>query len=110
MKRLAVAIISGFAIPFLYAITVGPLSTYTENKSLHWLSYIPIGWPKIILQRLIPLNTFPFRDEDSTSLLIYIIGSNVVLYGLLSYLVLSGLSLSKRTRRTEHNVPPPPIA
>ena len=108
MKRLALAIIGGFAIPFLYAITAGPLSTYTENETLHWLWYIPIGWPKIILQRLVPLNTFPFRDEDSTPLLIYIIGLNVTLYGLLSYFVLLGLSLSIRSRRAQHNVPPPP--
>jgi hypothetical protein len=68
MKRLALAIVGGAAIPFLYSITAGPLSTYTENETLHRLWYIPIGWPRLILQRLVPLNVFPFRDEDSTAL------------------------------------------
>jgi hypothetical protein len=108
MKRLALAIVGGFAIPFLYTITVGPLSTYTENETLQWLWYIPVGWPKLILQRLVPLNAFPFRDEDSTALLIYIIGSDVVLYGLVSYFLLWVLSLSRRSKRTPPSVPPPP--
>ena len=108
MKRLALAVICGFAIPFLYGITSGPLSTYTENETLQWLLYIPIGWPRLILQRLVPLDTFPFRDDDSTALLIFIIGSDLVFYGLLSYSVLWALSLSRRSRIRERNVRPPP--
>jgi len=108
MKRLVLAVICGFVIAFLYAVISGLLSTYTDNETLRWLLYIPIGWPKLILQQFVPLNAFPFRDEDSTALLIYIVGSNVILYGLLSYFGLLGLSLSRRSRRAQHNVPPSP--
>src|SRR6266404_8181365 len=108
MKRLILAVICGFAIAFLYAVISGPLSTYIGNETLRWLLYLPIGWPKLILQRLVPLNAFPFRDEDSTALLIYIVGSDVVLYSLLSYFGLLGLSLLRRSRREKHDSPPPP--
>ena len=108
MKRLALAVICGFAIPFLYSVIFGPLSTYIRSDTLDQLVYVPIGWPKLILMRLVPLNAFPFRDGDSTFLLIYIISCNVILYGLLSYLLLLGFSLSRRGRVLRLRVPPPP--
>lgn len=85
MKRLALSVICGSVIPFLYAISVGPVSTYIKDDTLNYLGYIPIGWPRLILYRLVPLNSFPFRDGDNTVLLVYIVGCDVVLYALLTY-------------------------
>lgn len=37
MKRVVLSVIGGVAIPFIYSVIVGPLSTYTENDTLHGL-------------------------------------------------------------------------
>lgn len=89
MKRLALSVVGGVVIPFLYTIIVGPLSTYyTQNYRLSFLMSFPIRWPIIILQRLLPLDSFPFRDEDAALLLLFIILCDVLLYSFLTYILL----------------------
>ena|SRR5438876_8077941 len=105
MKRVVLSVIGGVAIPFVYSVIVGPLSTYTENDYVHLFIYVPIGWPKLILERLVPLNSFPFRDADATTLLLYIIACDVILYGFLTYAIL--LTLSRR-KKTAASLPPKP--
>jgi len=39
---------------------------------------------------------------------IYLIVSNVLLYGMFAYFFLSALSLSERSKQAQKNVPPPP--
>ena len=105
MKRLIGSLVGGVAIPFVYSIIVGPLSTYTENVRVHQLIYVPIGWPKLLLQYFVPLSSFPFRDEDATTLLLYIIVSDVLLYAFLTYVLLTGLS---RATKAKSSLPPNP--
>jgi hypothetical protein len=105
MKRVLLAIGSGFLIPFLYAVVTGPLSNLVENYWLHEALYIPIGWPRLFLQRVLPLGSFPFRDGDATTLLFFMIVCNIGLYGCLSYFFFWWLSQRKRAHR---ETPPPP--
>jgi hypothetical protein len=103
MKRLALSLFGGFAIPFLYTIIVGPLSLYIESPTLNRLADYPVRWPIFILFRFVHLDSFPFRDQDSTALFIYIVGCDVILYTILTYLLLWGLA----TRKSETSDPPP---
>ena len=71
---------------------------------MNWLGYIPIGWPKLLLMYIIPLDSFPFRNEDGTALLLYIIGCDVVLYASLTYFLLFALFVRKKA---DHSPPMP---
>lgn len=105
MKRLVLSVLGGIAIPFCYTITAGPLSTYTENPTIHRMVYIPIGWPKLILYRLFPMGNLPFENEYV--FMSYMLICNIVLYSLLTYFVLFALS----TRNSKiQDAPPPPSA
>jgi hypothetical protein len=102
MKRLALSLLGGIVIPFVYAIIVGPLSTYIKNESLnHYLSY-PVRWPVLLLYRLFLLNVL----SNETLLLLIVIGCNVFLYTLLTYCV---LLVFLRPKQAELESPPPPV-
>lgn len=102
MKRLAWSLLGGIAIPFVYSIIVGPLSTYIKNETLnHYLGY-PVRLPILILYRLVPIDVL----SNETLLLLFIIGSNVFLYTILSYCVLLVFS---RPKKAELKSPPPPV-
>ena len=88
MKRVILSVVGGVAIPFLYSITVGPLTNYIENPSLRQLTSYPVRWPIIVLEYILPLDSFPFRNENGTFLLLFIIVSDVLLYSTLTYIVL----------------------
>jgi hypothetical protein len=103
MKRVVLSVIGGVAIPFIYSIIVGPLSTYTENDTLHRIIYVPIGWPKLILYYFVSLNSFPFRDEDATVLFLYIISCDILCYAFLTYLLLLALLRPKKARPSPPN-------
>lgn len=101
MKRLALSLLGGIAIPFVYAIIVGPLSLYIKNEFLnHYLSY-PIRWPVLILYPL--FLTDVLNNEDLVLLLIIV--CNVILYTLLTYCV---LLVFFRRKKPELESPPPP--
>ena len=68
MTRLVLSFICGVAIPFIYSVVVGPLTNYTDNFTLRRLGYIPIGWPRLLLEKIVPLNSFPFRDQHVIAL------------------------------------------
>ncbi|HEX8493633.1 MAG TPA: hypothetical protein VF658_12370 [Pyrinomonadaceae bacterium] len=99
------SVLGGIIIPFCYSITAGPLSTYTENPTVHRIVYIPIGWPKLILYRLSPTGAAAF--ENKYGLLPYIIICDIVLYSLLTYFFLLAFSTRKSKIQAE---PPPPFA
>jgi hypothetical protein len=102
MKRLALSLLGGIAIPLLYSIIFGPLTLYTKNETLnHYLGY-PVRWPILILYRLFPVVV----PNNETFLLLTIIGSNVLLYALLTYCVLLAFS---RPTRAQSRLPPPPV-
>ena len=92
MKRFAVSLLGGFVLPFLYTIIVGPLTPYLkDNRTLNVLAMIPVRWPIMILYKL---EVFPFESESS--LFLYILVCNVLLYASLTYFILFSLSRSKR--------------
>jgi len=105
MKRLALSLFGGFAIPFLYTIIVGPLSLYIVDQTWNRLADYPVRWPIFILYRFVPLESFPFRDQDSTALLSYIIGCDVIVYAILSYFLLWAFS---RRKAGPSDAPPSP--
>lgn len=106
MKRLVLSIIGGVAIPFVYAVIVGPLTVNIENPLLRVLAGFPIRWQVITLYYLIPFSSFPFRDEDAIFLLLFIIVSDVLLYSLLTYFVLWRF-WKRKTQKLESPPNPP---
>lgn len=108
VKRLLLSIIGGFVLPFLYACISGPLSLYVDEQSIirHML-YVPIGWPRLLYDRLYPLFNGPLHNND-TALFIYIFGCDVVLYALVSYVALTMFSILRR-KKVEYEPPPPPV-
>jgi len=106
MKRLALSLFGGFAIPFLYTIIVGPLTLYIESPTLNRLADYPVRWPIFVLYGFVPLDSFPFRDQDSTALLTYIIGCEVILYTILTYFLLWGF-LKRKSKPSEPPSNPP---
>ena len=109
MKRLALSLVGGFAIPFLYTIIIGPASLYIESQTLNRFAAYPVRWPILILYRFASfdsLGSFPFRDQDSTILFLYIVICNVVAYAILTYTLL--WVLSKRKSKVYESPPQPP--
>ena len=99
MKRLALSLLGGFLLPFLYSIVVAPLTPYIKNNTLAFSAMVPVRWPILLLYWL---HTFPFGSEFAV--LLYIVSCNVIFYGSMIYFVLFALSKRKETRR----LPPGP--
>jgi hypothetical protein len=93
MKRLALSLLGGFLLPFLYAIIVGPLTQYIQSyRTLNFFATVPVRWPILIFYWLGEL-----PSESELLLLLYIVGCNVIFYGSLIYFVLFALSKRKKT-------------
>ena len=90
MKRLILSLLGGFLIPFLYAITVGPLTPYIQDQRLNQLANLPVRWPVMILEYTFPLwwTWLSWEQGQQIWLLVYIIICNVVLYSLVTYVLL----------------------
>jgi len=98
MKRLALAVVGGFVIPFVYSIIVGPLTPDIKNGSLDYFAMVPVRWPVLIL---FYFGSFPFENEGI--LLLYLVGCNMALYTIFTYSLLWAFS----RRRREGFGPPP---
>ena len=72
MKRLALSLVGGFAVPFLYVVTIGLIVRWTKNLALLHRLAIPVSWPALILFRLLPRGSFPFRHADRTFLILLV--------------------------------------
>src|SRR4051812_15102371 len=108
MKRLALSVVGGFAIPFLDTIIIGPASLYIESRTLNRFAEYPVRWPILILYRFASLNSlgsFPFRDQDATIMVAYIVICDVVLYAILTYFLL--WAFSKRKSKVDDSPPQP---
>jgi hypothetical protein len=93
MKRLTLSLISGFLLPILYSIIVGPFTPYIKNnRTLDLLAMLPVRWPILLLYQL---RVMPF--ESKLSLLLYAISCNVIFYGSLIYFLQFALSKRKET-------------
>ena len=101
MKRLALAVAGGFVIPFLYAIVAAPLSSYITNPTLDRLLMFPVRWPILILFQL---HFLPFENE--IAILVYIVVCNVILYSILGYVLLLGLTRRKKAALLSPPEPP----
>ncbi len=107
MKRLLLSVLGGFIVPFLIAVTTGPLSTYTRDRTINFWLDLPTGWPRILYFGLTgPLSPHPLAN-DETAFLIYIIGCDVLLYSMLTYAFLWMFSIMRR-RELSYDQPPPP--
>ncbi|HEY6243243.1 MAG TPA: hypothetical protein VIX17_04820 [Pyrinomonadaceae bacterium] len=109
MKRLAVSVVGGFALPFLYTIIIGPASLYIKSQTLNRFAEYPVRWPILILLHFASfdsLGSFPFRDQDATIMFVYIVVCDVVLYTVLTYFLL--WVFSKRNRKGHESSPPAP--
>ena len=109
MKRIALSVLGGFAIPFLYTMIIGPASLYVESQTVNRFAAYPVRWPILILYRFASfdsLGSFPFRDQDATVMFAYIIVCDVALYAILTYFLL--WAFSKRKSNGYESPPQPP--
>src|ERR1044072_7571106 len=83
MKRVALALLGGFIIPFVYTVIAATLSVYVTNSTIDQFLMYPVRWPILIFFRL---GFMPFENE--TAILIYMIVCDVGLYSILSYFLL----------------------
>lgn len=100
MKRLLLSVTGGVAIPILYSIIVGPLSTYIEDRNLNDFLSFPVRWPVIWFLRFFP-SSFP----DGWTGVVLILGCDVLLYTILTYVILLAVWKPKVAPR----LPPPPV-
>ena len=105
MKRLALSIIGGVDIPFLLTITLGPLSTYTENDNIKALLSLPVRWPRYVYVYLYPFHPKPYLYSGDTASLVALIVCNIVFYACLTYFI---LVIWKYSKKPVHAEPPPP--
>src|ERR1044071_8702799 len=105
MKRLAVSVVGGFAIPFLYTIIIGPASLYIKSQTLNRFAQYPVRWPILILLHFASFDSFgsfPFRDQDATIMFVYIVVCDVVLTRSLRTFFY-GYSQSETGKGTSHH-------
>jgi hypothetical protein len=107
MKRLLLSLLGGFVIPLLYAIIVGPLSTYTESWRIKYILWAPIGWPRILQFYLFSSPFGPGQRIGDATFAVIQIACDVALYGSLTYIFL--LTRSLRKRKSYTGPPPPPV-
>jgi hypothetical protein len=107
MKRLALSLVGGFAIPFSYYAAITILILLTDNTDLGVRLSYPVSWPILVLYHLLPSTSFPLRPGDKTSLFLIIIICNVLVYSIPTYFLLWGVSLRwRRVKRVD--LPPDP--
>lgn len=99
-KRLCLALLLGFLLPFSYAFALSLLTHYTGPKMPGFL-IIPVGWPLNIFVALIG----QIDESNMVSWAIFFVLANITLYGTLSYAALSMLTLIRHKR----NEPLPPL-
>ena len=107
MKRLLVSVIGGIVFPLLYAILAVSLTINIQNPTTDRLIGLPVRWPVVLLHRFVPFNFFLFRDENRFILLVYIIGANVAVYSLVTFVVVT-LFLKRRAAGRAQPPPQPP--
>jgi uncharacterized membrane protein YedE/YeeE len=102
MKRLLASAVGGFLIPFVYLVIAGPLSAYVQNRALLFLLDLPYGWPRVLLYRYcLPRCAL----DDNTIFLVFMVASNMALYGTLTYFA---LWLRSHRKPKTYAAPPPP--
>ena len=106
MKRGALSIILGIAIPFTYSVLSGLLSTIVENNTIRTLLNIPVGWPKFFYFYFIAQHGSKPFVENEIAFFVAIVVSNVFLYTFVAYFVL--LMLSSKATTVEPGVLPDP--
>jgi len=107
VRRAALSLLSGAAFPFCYAVAAGPLSTFVDDYRIQTLLYLPVGWPRVLALHLFPPLIAKLLVDNETASLLYIIGSDVLFYALLTYFALLAFSF-KRAAINEDSPPPPP--
>ncbi len=107
MKRLALSLLGGFAVPFGYYIALGLLLLWTKNWALVSRLGYPVRWPIPILFHLFHFGSFPLRRGDRTFLILLVFICNAVLYSIPIYFLLWGFSIRRR-KAVRGDLPPDP--
>jgi hypothetical protein len=88
MKRLVLSVAGGVAFPLLYAVIVGPLTLYIEDRRLREIMSYPVRWPIVLLDQFLPGYSYVVNGELELLLLSYIVVADVLLYSILTYILL----------------------
>ena len=110
MKRLALSLFYGFAIPVAYNFALGLLMAWTKNLSLIMRLSYPVSWPMFIFFRLLPPDSIVYwlRPEKRLSLVLLVIICDGLLYSIPIYFLLWGFSTRKRKAERVDLPPEPP--
>ena len=106
MKRAVLSIILGTALPFIYSILSGLLSTLVKDKTIRALLNIPVGWPKFLYFYLIGQHGSGPLVYSEVVVFAVIVASNIFLYTVVTYCVL--LLFPSKSMTIEREVPPDP--
>jgi hypothetical protein len=106
MKRIALSLVGGFAIPFSYYAAITILMLLTDNTDLGVRLSYPVSWPILVLYHLLPSKSFPLRAADKIFLYLIVLICNVLVYSIPTYFLLWGVSL--RWRKVKRVDPPDP--
>ena len=107
MKRLALSLVGGFAIPALYTLALALVFLWTKNVRLVLRLRFPVAWPRYVLVHLVPLGSFPLRPGDRLFLIPLVIICDAVVYSIPIYLLVSRFSTRKR-KAARVDLPPDP--
>lgn len=90
--RLALSIVGGVAIPFIYGYLFASIAAYFGRELLIRIFRVPILWPTLIYEYFYPSSA----DHPSDGWLIALYLGNFLLYSALTYALLSWQSTRKR--------------
>lgn len=102
IERLLVSLAGGILVPFGYFLLILPLVELTGSlgfsMALHQVLFMPLFWPQYLYIFLFGLT------GNQTINILFLVACNIILYGLITYAVLSALY----RKRVQPELPPPP--
>jgi hypothetical protein len=104
--RLFLSLAGGIGLMVVYAATAGPLSNLTDNKDVKSILLLPISIPRLLTFSLCsPLAGCDLSDTTYTAI---VLGGNIFLYWVITYLILWLLRSRRRRHAGIQDAPPPP--
>ena len=106
-KHLLISILAGFAIPVVYVIVSGVLSTYISDARTKHLLWLPIGWPRQVFFELEMLVTHGPPRSGELALIVFQTACNVIPWAAITWAALSYRAFRKDAMAVQAPPAPP---
>lgn len=103
LKRLLLSSLLGLLVPLAYAFALSELIDYTGRQAPEFM-VLPFGWPRPLWVFLMGRQP---SEDDIVGGLVFMAISNILLWGLISYIALLSFSLLRK-KRVVYESPPQP--